>query len=384
MKLRRVLAVALKEWREITRDRVYLLLAFLLPVVLMLVFGYGMNQDVENVALLVMDEDRTPMSRDYLQHFAGSRYFRLVGQVSDARSVDPRLANARARILVRVGPRFQESLVAGRPAAVQVVIDGSFTTTARTLRGYVEAINRAANTALQTRYLAHRLGLTHARALELVEPIRLETRYLYNQEVRSIWSIAPGLIMFILMLAPPLLMALSVVRERETGALYNIQSSAIGRGEFLAGKLLPNLGISFINALVLWILAVYYFGAPFKGSYAAFLAATALYLLGTSALGLLISLAVRTQQAAITVAIVVAVIVSLQFSGIFTPVSSMQGMNYFLAQLFPGKYYLDAMHATFLKGLGLDSLGAELAFFAAFALVLLALCHRLFRKRTRT
>ena len=383
MNLRRVLAVARKEWREIVRDRIYFLLAFLLPVMLMLVFGYGLSQDVENVAFAVVDEDRTPMSRDYAHHFIESRYFSYQGHLATAAEADRLLADRKVRLVIVIGPNFEERLLEGRQAQAQALIDGTFTTSARTIRAYVEAINAAATARVQVGYLTRKLGLPTDRALELLQPVKLEVRYLYNQEVKSIWAVAPSLMMIILMLVPPLLMALSVVREKETGAIYNICSSTISRAEFLAGKLLPSIGIACVNAVILWALAVWYFRAPFKGSLPFFAFATLLYIFCTTGLGLLISLLAKTQQAAMIISTVMSVIVSIQFSGFITPVSSLRGGSWVLAHLFPAMYYNDVVKGVFLKGVGFAVLWTDIAAFLLYWAAVMALCHGLFRKRMR-
>lgn len=384
MNFARVFAVAQREWREILRDRIYFLLAFLLPVMLMLVFGYGMSQNIENIAFAVVDEDRTPLSRDYAHHFIESRYFSFKGYLPDADAADRMLAQRKLRVVIVIGPNFAEQLSAGRTATVQTLIDGTFTASTRTIQAYVEAINLAASTSIRAGYLARRLGLPHARVAAMLQPAVLDVRYLYNQEVRSIWSVAPGLIMLILMLVPPLLMALSVVREKETGAIYNVCTSTITRAEFLTGKLLPSVTISCINAGILWLLATSYFGTPFKGSLAFFAAATLLYILCTTALGLLISLLVRTQQAAMIISLVMSIIVSIQFSGLITPVSALSGGNYAIAHAFPAMYYNTVVKGAFLKAVGFEVLWPELLLFTLYAIALFFLCHLLFRKRTRT
>ncbi|MDA8107210.1 MAG: ABC transporter permease [Betaproteobacteria bacterium] len=383
MNLRRVRAVASKEWREIVRDRITLMLAFLMPVMQMVVLGYGMSQDVENVALAVVDEDRTPASRDYLQHFVVSRHFAYRGLLPSARAGEPLLADGRLTVMIVVPQHFEERLRGGRTAHVQTILDGTFTTSARTVRSYLEAINAAASAAAQASYLARRAGLAPGRVAALLQPIRLEVRYLYNQEARSIWAVAPSLIMFILLLTVPLLTALSVVREKESGSIYNVYASTISRAEFVAGKLLPNLLIAALNTAVLWLMATRYFGAPFKGSLALFAAASLLYILCIASLGLLVSLLVRTQQAAMIITLVMAVILAFHYSGMITPISSLEGSSWLLAHLLPPMYYQNAVSGTFLKGVGLGVLWPDLAAFALMAAVALGLCVAAFRKRTR-
>lgn len=384
MNVQRVLAVAHKEWRETVRDRIYFLLAFLLPAMLMLVWGYGMSQDVENVALVVLDQDRSRLSRDYTHHFTDSRYFAFGGYLGSQREIDPLLADGRTRLALVIPPGFGADLMSGRNAQVQTLIDGTFTTSARTIQGYVEAINAAANAELQTGYLMRKAGIAADRAAHWLNPVRLEVRYLYNQPLKSIWSVAPSLIMLTLTLTTPLLMALSVVREKETGAIYNLYASTVSRGEYLLGKLLPNMAIAGINAVALWLLAVFWFGAAFKGGFAFFAVATLLYILCFSGVGLLISLLVRTQQAALIISVVFSIIISTQFAGMFVPVFSMTGANYVIAHLLPPMYFNTLLQGTFLKGVGWQALWVNLLVFAAYAIGLWLLCLRMLRKRTRS
>lgn len=384
MNLRRVAAVAQKEWREIVRDRIYFLLAFVLPPVLMLVFGYGVTEDVENVAFAVVDHDRSAHSRDYIERYRATRYFRFYGDAGSLRAADRLLADRRVEVVLVIPERFQEDLLAGRATRVQALIDGTFTVQARTVNAYVESINAAVNAELAAGYVARRLGVTPARAQALLEPLRVEVRYLYNQELKSVWGVAASMMMFILILTAPLLAALSVVREKETGSIYNIYAATISRAEFLAGKLAPNVLISFVNALVLWAIGVYYFDAPFKGSLAFFLPATLLYVICTSSIGLLVSTGVRTQQAALMVSVIIAIVIAMTFSGMITPVSSLTGATYVVAHWLPAMHYNDIALGAYLKGAGWAVLWWPVLVLALHAAVLLMAVYLLFHKRTRT
>jgi ABC-2 type transport system permease protein/ribosome-dependent ATPase len=384
MKLGRVLAVAHKEWHEILRDRIYFLLAFILPPLLMLVFCYGISQDVENVPFAVVDYDHSSMSRDYAHHYIVSRYFDYRGHLGGMQDADQLLANGDVGLVLVIPERFEERLFSGQPAAIQALVDGTFPQRARTVQGYIEMINAIASGELQVGYVSKRLGVSTARALQLLQPLRLEVRYLYNPELRSVWSVSASMMMFILIMTAPLLAALSVVREKETGSIYNIYASTIRRAEFILGKLLPNVLISFLNALVLWLMAAWYFGAPFKGSIPFFLLATLLYVICTSSLGLLISMLVRTQQAALMIAVILSVIIALQFSGMLTPVALLTGPNWLLAHLLPAMYYQNVVLGAFLKGSGWAVLWPEALVLAVYSVAVLAVVVLLFRKRTRT
>jgi ABC-2 type transport system permease protein len=381
MNLKRILALASKEWREILRDRLFLTLAFLVPLLWMWVFGYGLTLDVEHLPFAVLDQDRSEMSRDFVSRFASSRYFQLAGYVSRADEIEGMLADNRIRLGLIIPPKFQERLASGRPAQVQTLLDGTFPYRAQTAKGYVIGTVQAFSNEHLAAHLERSRGMPRARATALFEPVRLEVRFLYNQEVKSIWFLAPALIMFVLMVSPPLLTALSVVREKETGSIYNIYASTVGRGEFLLGKLAPNVLISFGNALVLWLMATWWFGAPFKGSPWLFAAATLLFVLCSTGIGLLVSLLVRTQVAALLITVVLALVPTILYSGMFVPVTSLTTAAKVEAHLFPGMYYNNVLLGVFLKGTGLGVLWPDLAALAVYAGGLLATGYLLFRKR---
>lgn len=383
MKLSRIWALAHKEWREIVRDRLFLALAFVVSASLMLVFGYGLSLDVERIPFAVVDHDKSALSRDYLHRFIDSRYFDYRGDVNSERELEPLLAASRVRFAIVIPPKFQEQLMAGRPVAVQSLIDGTFPFRASTSKGYVIAINAAFNGELMAAYITRRLGGSPDQAAALTQPVRAQLRYLYNQELKSTWSIATVLVMFVLMVAPPFLTALGVVREKENGSIYNIYASTVTRGEFLAGKLAPYVGISIVNGLVLWALATGLFGAPFKGDPVFFFVALVIYVCCTTGIGLLASLIVRTQVAAMMLTVVMTIIPSVLYSGLLVPIASMEPQGQFEAHLFPAMYFTDIALGSFLKGVGLDQLWDKALALAAYAMVLWLLSFALFHKRPR-
>lgn len=385
MNLSRVTAFARKEWQEIVRDRIFLLLAFAMPITLMLVFGHGINHDVKHIPLAIVDYDRSETSREYAHRFAHSEYFDFRGNAESERAARVLLSHAELRVIVVIPERFREQILRGGRTAVQTLVDGSFTSTRtpRVLEGYIEAINKAASTQMRVGYLVRRLGVSRADALAILQPVELEVRYLYNPELRSDWSIAPSLIMFVMIFVAPMLMALTVVREKETGSIFNVYASTLRRSEFIAGKLLPNMFISSINAVILWLTAVVHFGAPFKGSLVCFALGSLLYVLCTTSLGLVLSLVMRTQQAALMVVGISTTIVAFQYSGLFTPVASLEGVPWWIAHAFPPMYYLDIVQGTFLKGLGIGSLWPATLALGGFGAGYIALAHLLFRKRLR-
>ena len=384
MNTSRIKAIAYKEWREILRDRLFFALAFVVPAALMLVFGYGLSLDVENIPFAVVDHDRSTMSRDYLHRFIDSRYFNYKGHVSSERELDPLLADSDIRFAIIIPPKFQENLLASRPVAVQSLIDGTFPFRTATSKGYVIAINAAFNGELLVGYISRRLGVSLEQAAVMAQPVGIQLRYLYNQEVKSVWSMASALMMFVLMITPPFLTALGVVREKENGSIYNIYASTVTRGEFLIGKLAPYVGISVINIFILWLMATMLFGAPFKGDPLFFFIASVIYVICTTGIGLLVSLIVRTQVAAMMLTVVVTIVPSVLYSGLLVPIASMDAQAQFEAHLFPAMYYTDIALGSFLKGIGLEQLWGKVLALVIYAIVLWVLSYLLFHKRPRS
>ncbi len=383
MNPRRIRALAYKEWREILRDRLFFVLAFVVPAALMLVFGYGLTLDVEHLPFAVVDQDKSAMSRDYLHRFMDSRYFDYQGDVASERDLAPLLADSRIRLAIVIPPRFQENLQAGRQAAVQTVIDGTFPFRTASSKGYVTAINAAYNRDQLADYLSRSQGVSRETARTMAQPIAVQLRYLYNQEMKSVWSIGAALMMFVLMVTPPFLTALGVVREKENGSIYNIYASTVSRGEFLIGKLTPYVGISITNILILWALAWGLFGAPFKGHPLFFFLASVIYVTCTTGVGLLVSLFVRTQVAAMMLTVVVTIVPSVLYSGLLVPIASMDPAGQFEAHLFPAMYYTDIALGSFLKGVGLEQLWGKVLALAFYAVLLWSASFLLFHKRPK-
>lgn len=383
MNLRRIRAVALKEWRETTRDRLFLLLAFLLPALWMIVFGYGLVLDVEHIPFAILDQDHSSLSREYSYRFIQSRYFSYRGHADDPRALDRLLTEATIRAALIIPVRFEEQLVAGEPVAVQTLLDGTFPLHTDIAKGYVIAINQAFTQELLIDYLSRTRGLAPDQARRIVQPVTVEVRYLYNEEVRSTWSMVPALVMFTLMVASPLLTALGVVREKETGSIYNIYSATLSRAEFLVGKILPYAGISLVNVWVLWLMAVLVFHVPFKGSLLFFFAGSALFVLCSTGIGLLISLLVSTQMAALIITMVVAMLPTILFSGLLVPVSSLSRGAQVQAHFFPAMYYTNVVRGSFLKGVGAGVMWLDLAALTVFAAGMGLIAYWMFTKRPK-
>lgn len=383
MNWHRTWALAVKEWREVMRDRLFFAMAFVLPLTIFMVLGWGISFDVENIPFAVLDQDKSALSRDFLHRFIDSQYFDYRGEVASERELDPLLARSTIRFAIIIPPKFQENLSAGRSAQVQSLIDGVFPYRAQVSKGYVAAIIAHFNRRSLAGYLTKTRGMTEEQAQILIAPVQMEPRYLYNQTLRSQWSMASGLMMLVLMVAPPFLTALGVVREKENGSIYNIYASTISRGEFIVGKFLPYLAISCLNMLILWWIVTQGFQTPFKGDPVFYCFASIIYVICTSGVGLLVSLLVNTQIAAVMLTMVIAFIPAMLYSGLLVPIESMDPATRFEAHLFPTLYYLRICWGSFLKGLGWPELWGDVVALLIYAILLWTIGYLNFDKRPK-
>ncbi len=383
MNLRHIRAVALKESREILRDRIYLALAFLVPVLMMVVLGHGLVLEVRHVPMAVWNQDKGPLSRDFVDRFRLSEYFDYRGELTGDQAVEQALKRGDVRFVLIVPPHFSERLSRGLTAPVQTLIDGQFTYHARVASGYVQAITVRFNQDRIQDWLARREGLPPERVQQQLSPVKLEVRYLYNQALKSEWSIAPGLIMLIMLMAPALLTALGVVREKESGSIFNFYASNVRREDFLIGKLLPYVAISAINLLVLTAMALWVYGAPFKGSVSVYAVASLLYIFAAGGIGLLVSVLVRSQAAAALITMLGTMIPGFMFSGLMMPINSMSPEAQREAHLFPAMHDLEVVWGVFLKGQGWDFLWPQVTLIGLYAGVVLTLAWVLFHKRVK-
>jgi ribosome-dependent ATPase len=360
--LRRIGNFAGREALELWRDPIRLTLALLGSVILMVVMGYGISLDVEDVAFAVLDRDQTATSRDYRFNLAASRYFVERPPIADYAELDRRMRAGEIGLAIEIPPGFARDLARGRPVALGVWIDGAMPNRAETVQAYVQGMH------------AHWLG-SRAREAErpaaAAEPAMMQTRFRYNPSVESLVAMAPAVIPLLLIMIPAMLAALSVVRERELGSIVNLYVTPATRLEFLLGKQLPYIGLSLVSFLLLTLLAVTLFDVPFKGSFPALAIGVMLYICATTALGLVISAFVRSQIAAILATYVLTMLPAVSFSGLTDPVSSLAGVGRLVAAVFPTTHFLTIARGTFSKALGFGELaGAFLPLLLAIPILL--------------
>lgn len=381
MNLRRVAALSLKEIREITRDRLLFTLAFLLPPLMMVVIGFGINSDVREIPIVILDDDRSQSSRELAHKFRDSQYFNFLGYVDHERDIRQLITDNKARAAIVIPLRFHELLHSGNPAKVQTIIDGVIPARAETVGGYVSSVIASFSRQRITEHLAYTQGITPSSAARQVTPISLETRFLYNEAMTSRWAVGPGCIMTVLAFIPPILASVGVVREKENGSIDNVYSSTLTRPEFVLGKLIPYVLISSISFFLLFITALLVFQVPFRGSAIAFSVTGILYVTCTTMMGMIISFFVRSQIAAVILAVLVTLIPTLQYSGMIVPLSSLSQAGQVQARMLPASYFYEAIQASFLKGSGFPQLLEPTAVLLFYSLLLYGLCCLKFSKR---
>jgi ribosome-dependent ATPase len=357
--LNRVWAFARREAIELSHDRVRLAFAVLGPLLLMIVFGYGISLDINHVTFSVLDFDGTAASRQYADTFRGSIYFDEKKPLPSYTELDRRLRNGELRFALEIPSGFQRDLYAQRQPAVLAYIDAAVPFRAETVRDYVE--NSADQFDSQFRKAN---GIAPA-----AQPINADTRALYNQSFDSVYAMVPGDVMLLLILIPSMLTALAVVREKELGSIANFYAAPATKGEFLLGKQLPYVAVSLIQFVTLVLLAVLLFHVPVKGSIATLALGGVIYVLASTGFGLLISVFAATQTAAIFAAAIITILPAVQFSGMFVPVSSLTGVAALAGKIFPSTYFQAISIGTFTKALGLATLWPNIVALAVIAMV---------------
>ncbi|MGO9772219.1 MAG: ribosome-associated ATPase/putative transporter RbbA [Roseiarcus sp.] len=368
--LSRTWAFAWRESLELSRDKVRLVFALLGPVLLLLTSAYSISFDVENIRFGILDRDQSHESREFLEHFWGSRYFVNPTQVESQEEAAAALRSGSTKFIIEMPPNFGRDLVAGRRPGVGFFIDGSEPFTGLNVQAYVTGVALKYVSAMTRSQDA--ILLRSQDGMTASPPLSVEPRFAFNQDFKSIYGAAPGTIMITLMLIPAALTALGVVREKEIGSIINLYASPATVGQFLIGKQLPYVGVAMLSYLCLVLITVLILGVPLKGSFLALSLGALCFLLAGTALGLLISTFVKSQVAAIFGTGIITLIPSANFSGLLYPVSTLTGAGYWVGMGFPASWFQLISLGCFTKGLGLDSFHSAYLALLGFSLLYLA------------
>jgi ribosome-dependent ATPase len=320
-------------------------------VILMVIMGYGVTLDVEHLSFAVLDRDQTRLSRDYVLNIAGaSRYFIERPPVTDYQELDERMRSGEISMAVEIPSNFGRDVerwtLLDKPVPIGVWIDGAMPQRAETIRGYVQGVHLQ---WLQD-VARHRIGGRPAG------PAKVELRYRYNPDVKSLVAMVPAVIPLLLLLIPAMLATLSVVREKDLGSIINFYVTPTTRLEFLLGKQLPYVILGMLNFLLLTLLAVTLFNVPLKGSFLAAATGAFLYVACATAIGLLVSTLTRSQVAALFATAILTLVPAGNFCGLTDPVSSLEGFGRMIGSIYPTSFFITISRGTFNKALGFAGL----------------------------
>ncbi len=371
--LLRVFGYSYRESLELLRDKVRLTFALLGTVILMFVIGYGITMDVENLKFAVLDQDKTQLSRNYIENIAGSRYFLEKGTLNSFEELDDRMKSGEISLAFVIPPNFGKNLTKGYKEEIAVWIDGTFPFRAETIHGYVQGLHY---NYLQNFYKEN-LGI------DIKSDTNILLRYRYNQDFKSIYSIVPAVIPMLLIFIPAILMALSVVREKELGSITNFYATPVTKLEFLLGKQLPYVIISMISFFILVSFSIVIFGVPLKGSFFTLSLAALLYIICTTGIGLLMSSFAKTQIAALAGTAIFTLLPTVQFAGLKDPVSSLEGIGKFIGDFFPVTYFINVSRGVFSKNVSFAELHLEFFALGTSAIVITMLSLLVLKKQEK-
>jgi ribosome-dependent ATPase len=372
---RRMLAYAIRESLELLRDPIRLSFALLGTAFLMLIFGFGITTDVNSLSFALLDRDDSFESRAYAGEFRGSPYFIEQPSLKDTADLQDRLKSGKVTATIEIPPGFGRDLRRGRPTEVGVWIDGAMPFRAETIHGYLQGVHQ--------QFLADPAIRGHAELQSAAPLADIEVRFRYNQDFDSIYAMVPSTIAMQLALIPAILMALSIVREKELGSITNLYVTPVTRLEFLLGKQLPYIAVAMLNFFLLFLMAIFIFQVPLKGSFLALSIGALVYVVATTGYGMVISSFTRTQIAALFGTAILTVLPATMFSGMLTPISSITGFGAILGKIFPMSYFVPISVGTFTKGLGLFDLARYIALLALFIPCLTLISLLLLRKQEK-
>jgi len=362
-------AILFKEFIIVWRDPMTLFFMFFPPLIEMIAFGYALDNDVKHMATIILNEDRTVESRQLIDRFVNTQTFRVVGEVQSLEEMKSEMRKGRAYVGIQIPPTFTRDVRAGRPAQVQLLVDGSNSTTA------LQALNTGMGVAL-TQSVESLLRETGRQGV----PIDIRPQMLYNPAMRSPNFYVPGVIGVVLQIGTTVATAMALVRERERGTLEQLLVSPLSRAGLMLGKLVPYLCIGMAMAVILFLIMRFVFDVPIVGNVVGMMFSTLVYVFALLSLGLLVGTKATNQMQALQMSMVF-LLPSVFFSGFIFPRETMPWIFYALGALFPTTYFIALMRAIILRGAHFFEYWPNLAILIVMSILLFVLCALRFRKK---
>ncbi|MBN9657555.1 MAG: ABC transporter permease [Acidobacteria bacterium] len=375
MKPRRVLAVARKEFTHILRDPRSLGMAIAIPMLLLVLFGYALTLDVDNVPLVIWDQSETQASRELIREFLGSRYFSLRGYARNYPDVERAIDSSRALMALIIPTDFARRIESGRTAPAQLIVDGSDSNTATIAMGYADIVTLTYSQNVALEQMRRVAGRT------VQAPLDLRPRAWFNADMESKNYIIPGLIAVIMMVIAALLTSLTVAREWETGTMEQLISTPVKATELILGKLLPYFAVGMFDVLLAVLMGEFLFRVPLRGNVALLFAMAAIFLAGALSLGMVISIVTKSQLLASQLAMVLTFLPSFLLSGFMYAISNMPRPIQLMTHVIPARYFVALLKGIYLKGVGLEVLALQAGLLALFGALMVTMANLKFKKR---
>lgn len=373
--LRRIKAVAAKEFVQIKRDARSLGLALAIPIFMLLIFGYGLSLDIDQVRTLVWNQDSSSqLTSEFLLNFKNSKYFKITGYTDNYRDIQQRIDNGQILMALVIPKDFSHYLQAGKAAPLQLIVDGSDANTATVAMGYVRSVVSSYNVNLLSNVFAK-------HGLNPVKSINVHPRIWFNMGLNSTWFIVPGVIAMIIMIISALLISVTIAREWERGTMEQLISTPVKGYELIMGKFAPYFMIAFFDLAVGVFMAQYLFGVPFRGSYILLIILSSLFITGALSQGILISVVSKTQLMASQLASISTLIPTMLLSGFIYPIFNMPKFIQIFTYFIPARYYIIVLRDLFLKGNGIATIWDEALFLLLFAGVMFVFAVSKFKKK---
>ncbi|MFO7445534.1 MAG: ABC transporter permease [Ignavibacteriaceae bacterium] len=362
--IKRIIAIAKKEVRQLKRDKKMLYVLFVFPLVLLVLFGYAINFDVHNIQMAVYDQDRSEYSRDFIHRLTSSDYFDLVGYANSDEEVHKVLDRGNAQVVFVFPADLSRNLYSNKEAKIQILVEGVNASTASVIANYTNIATAAFSQKIRTEALS-------VRGRKAFVPISLEPRFWFNPDLNSSHFLVPGLISMILIITAVVSISLSVVREKERGTVEQLNVSPLSSLELLVGKTIPYIFIALFIASAILIAGYILFGTPVKGNLFLLLISTLIFLFASLNLGILVSSISDTQQVAFQIATMISFLPSFLLSGFVYPIESMPVAVQVFTNITPAKFYLVILRSILLKGAGIEAYWEQLVYLIIFSIVFL-------------
>lgn len=375
MNIYRTFAVARKEARQIVRDTRSLYLALGIPVMLMILFGYALSLDVEDIPVGLWDQDNSPESREFVDRLTSSGYFRVAFRSSSYEKIVSAVDSNQISVGIVLPYDFSRNLKRGSSSRVQAIVDGSDSTRANIAMVYLESIAATFEGDYQKAALSRQSAKSR-----VVPPLEPKIRLVYNPELKSRNNIIPGLIAIIMMVVAALLTSLTIVRERETGTMEQLISTPVKPNELIVGKLIPYFTLGYIDLIMVYLMGEYIFNVPFRGSLLLMFFASSLFLIGAMSLGFLTSVIAHNQFFATQLALLGTFLPAFLLSGFVFPVGNMPYILQLITYVVPARHLITILRAIYLKEAGLTAIAFPTLMLAIFGLLITVVATRKLRK----